>query len=346
LGGRSGIENEDQWGQGSCYIPKVGSFVWIFFEGGNINRPWYFGSMDIETSKVLPENQAGSEYQHKWTIFKSSAGRAIVVSDDCDERIEITGKKRQLKKTKENPEGDIDSVYQIEENQTTILLEETEGNEKLLIKTWKGDFINIDIETRELNCYFKNNITIRTDADLYIDAANIYTSVGNDYFLESKNTLNIASNKVFVFGDESLNLKSETNTLLYGGEFVSIYAESDLLLTGYETIHQYTAVNLIGGDVNIGLVIPRKAPASEAAIAGLAGKPGKLEPYGKRSTNKDCDLKAHPNNKPSGVTLPNDPEEITHTPDNPDIPEETTVKHDGLIPEGFTPSIVFGSFSK
>jgi len=100
LGGRSGIEKEDQWGQGSCYVPKIGSYVWVFFEGGNINRPWYFGSCDIETSKVLPENQVGKNPEHKWTLFKSSQGRTIIVSDDCDGRVEITGKKRLLKKSR------------------------------------------------------------------------------------------------------------------------------------------------------------------------------------------------------------------------------------------------------
>ena len=52
---------------------------------------------DIENTPVLPENQQGENYEHKWTTIKTHRGRTIVSSDDPnDERVEITGKKREM----------------------------------------------------------------------------------------------------------------------------------------------------------------------------------------------------------------------------------------------------------
>jgi len=169
IGGRNTIEGTDEnHFMGSCYIPGKGSWLWIFFEAGNINRPYYFGGLDIEHSKVLPENQLGTNFQDKWTIFKSHAGRAIVISDDPDdERVEITGKKRNLT---EAPSGDTDSVYQIDENMTTILIDERQGKQKILIRTYKGDFFHIDIDERKLQAEFDDDIIIKTNGNLLMTA--------------------------------------------------------------------------------------------------------------------------------------------------------------------------------
>ena len=168
VGGRNTKEGEESYYYGTCYIPKVGSYVWVFFEGGNINRPYYFASLELENFKVLPENQVGTNYQDKWTIFKSHEGRCIVVSDDPDDcRVEITGKKRQLSNP---PSGDTNSVYQIDGNQTTILLDERSGKEKILIRTHKGDFINIDTEERKLEISFMGDINIKSSGSIFLTA--------------------------------------------------------------------------------------------------------------------------------------------------------------------------------
>jgi len=219
-------------------------------------------------------------------------------------------------------------------------LEETEGNEKLLIKTWQGDFINIDISTRELHCYFKNNINIKSDSDILLEANNIHFTSNNDFFITSSNDLNLKATNTFITGDESLNLKSEMNTLIYGGEFVNILAESDLFLTGQETIHQYTSLNLIGGDVNIGLVVPRKAPAGAAAMAGDSGSAGKPKVYGERSTNESCILNKHPDISPEMPISPIKPEIIEPPIDDTSIPDEKAA-HNGLIPDGIDVGDVF-----
>lgn len=168
LGGRNIEGSSDHHYMGSSFIPKKGSWVFIFFEGGNINRPYYFGALDLENTPVLPENQVGSNYQDKWTLFKSHYGRAIVISDDPDdERVEITGKKRLLTQP---PTGDTASVYTIDKNQTTILIDEREGKQKILIRTYKGDFIHVDIDDQKLQAFFKSDILIKTDGNILMTA--------------------------------------------------------------------------------------------------------------------------------------------------------------------------------
>lgn len=169
VGGRNLEENDEHHFMGTSYIPKIGSWLFVFFEAGNINRPYYFGALDLENAKVLPENQLGSNYEDKWTIFKSHEGRSIVVSDDPDdERVEITGKKRQLQ---EPPSGDTGSVYSIDGNQTTILFDERSGKEKVLIRTRQGDFFHIDIDERKLQASFQSDVVIRTGGSIFFQAA-------------------------------------------------------------------------------------------------------------------------------------------------------------------------------
>lgn len=171
-GGRNSEEDDAHTFMGSSFVPKTGAWVWIFFEAGNVNRPYYFGALDLEhptdSPSVLPECQTG-DYPHKWVIFKSHDGRCIVVSDDSgDERVEITGKKRNISQP---PHGDTTSVYEIDGNQTVILLDEMAGREKLLIRTRLGDYIHIDIEEQQLQAYFKNDMILKTDGNLHLKVA-------------------------------------------------------------------------------------------------------------------------------------------------------------------------------
>ena len=179
LGGRNMIGDDSHHYMGTSLIPKKGSWVFIFFEGGNVCRPYYFGALDLENTKVLPENQLGTNYEDKWTIFKSHEGRTIIVSDDPDdERVEITGKKRLLENP---PTGDTFSVYRIDQNQNTILLDERDDTEKLLIKTHKGDFIKLGIKERTLEIFVASNIEIKTGSHV------IVTSTGDQHFLAGGN---------------------------------------------------------------------------------------------------------------------------------------------------------------
>jgi len=206
VGGRNMEENSEHHYMGSSYIPKIGSWMFVFFEGGNVNRPYYFGALDLENTPVLPENQLGTNYEDKWTIFKSHMGRCIVVSDDPDdERVEITSKKRQISNP---PTGDLESVYQIDGNMTTVLLDERSGKEKLLIRTRLGDFIHIDIDERQLQLFFESDISIRTNGNLSLQvegnmdikvAGNIKQTGLSDQHLNAGSKLNMQSGAAMNF---------------------------------------------------------------------------------------------------------------------------------------------------
>jgi hypothetical protein len=186
LGGRNldATYGDDHDYQGSCMIPPKGSWLYIFFENGDPAEPRYFGACDIVTKpgadeepSVPAECRQGGEYWKKWVPIKTRMGRTIVISDDVhDERVELTGKKRGISTP---PDGDDASVYQIDTNMTTILLDERLGKEKLLIRTVKGDYLHIDIDQQMLQAYFQNDIRIQTGANLHLMATeNIIVNAG------------------------------------------------------------------------------------------------------------------------------------------------------------------------
>jgi len=233
--------------QGSSFIPANGSWTWVFFEAGNINRPYYFGALDLENAKVLPENQLGSSFEAKWTLFKSHAGRAIVVSDDPDdERVEITGKKLLLT---EPPSGDTFSVYRIDENQNTILLDERDDTEKLLIKTRKGDFIKLSIKDRTLEIQVADNVEIKSGGHILV------TSSGDQHFLAGGNMYLTAGAGIHMVAGGSINQEagdeynykcgSNSNEIIGAIHVSEIGAES---FTKAATEHHTQAGTLIARD--------------------------------------------------------------------------------------------------
>ena len=170
IGGRNlGSGRRASYG-GQCLIPPKGTYCFVFFECGNPSRPYYFGAMDpSEGQGALPECRVGKDPSNKWVLLKSPDGRCITISDDpSDCRVEITGKKRKIT---EPPNGDTKSVYKIDTNQTTILLDERSGKEKLLIRSYKGDFINFDIENQKLEVRIRNKMDMVCVGDV-----NLYSS--------------------------------------------------------------------------------------------------------------------------------------------------------------------------
>lgn len=256
LGGRNMENDSEHHFMGTSYIPKIGSWVFVFFESGNINRPYYFGALDLENTKVLPENQLGSNYEDKWTVLKTHEGRTIIVSDDPDDaRTELTGKKREMLSTNQAPTGDTASVYKIDDNQTTILFDERAGKEKILIRTVKGDFFHIDIDEQELQAYFKNDIKIKTDKNLYITA---------------KEEIHIASEKSFirVTAEEDIDILSKTGDIFITGESGSF----ELLMASQVNLSSGDDFNILsGGDLNY---------QSGSEINGLAGADMNLDAGG------------------------------------------------------------------
>lgn len=264
LGGRNMEADSDHHYMGTSYIPKKGSWVFVFFEGGNINLPYYFGALELENTTVLPENQVGSNYENKWVLLKTHEGRTIVISDDPDDaRTEITGKKRQLSSP---PTGDTGSVYTIDDNQTTILFDEREGKEKVLIRSYKGDFFHIDIDERKLQAEFDSDIIIKTKGKLQL------TAEDDIDILSKTGDINIEADS------GNVNIKADSKINQESGSDFNTKSGGNLNLEASKTLNE-----LAGGNVNIdGTILSEQGGA--ATPAGSTGGATEASPEGGRDT--------------------------------------------------------------
>jgi len=285
VGGRNERDDPSQNYMGTSYIPRKGSWVWVFFEAGNINRPYYFAALDIESAKVLAECQAesqeGSEYEHKWVIFKSHEGRCVVISDDpFDARIEITGKKRQITTP---PSGDVASVYQIDGNQTTILFDERIGKEKVLIRTYKGDFFHIDIDEQKLQAYFAQDIEIKTDKSFYLTAAeDIHIKAGKKFNKQSGEDMNVKSGaKLNQESAGDMNLLSDANINQESVDDFNIRASGNLNRQSFQDINDLATGNI---NSDAATIYDQSGQAGPAGAAGTAEDATEATPEGERDT--------------------------------------------------------------
>ncbi len=261
LGGRN-EPGKKSHATGTVYVPRVGSWVWVFFSGGNPNRPFYWNALDIKAAMLPPENRIaidGSEIEtpHRvYTIIKTYEGRAIIVSDDeATQRIEITGKKSDIDSVND-PEGVAASTYKIDENMTTILFDERTGKEKILIRTRLGDFLHIDIDEQEFQAYFKNNIKIKTDKNFYLTvgdnleakvAGEIHLESTKATFLKSSDVTNIESKlDMNLKTDTKFNIESGDNMAMKSGGTINEQSSSDINLKSGGKINEESS-----GDINL-----------------------------------------------------------------------------------------------
>lgn len=203
--------------QGSVMPPWPGSWVWVFFENGDPTHPYYFGALDPGNLKTLPENRLGSAWEQKWTLAKNKSGRCIIISDDPDdERVELTGKKRLIA---EPPIGDEASVYETQDNQTIILIDERKGHEQIMIKDYVGNFIALKTDADGI----KNQLHIEMLDDIHIKS-------GKSIYIEAKESLHITGQD----GDcrltaaTGIELKSDKNISLTAGTDIDIKAAISL----------------------------------------------------------------------------------------------------------------------
>jgi len=253
MGGRNSVETgKKQYFQGTCYIPPPGSYVYVFFEYGNPNEPRYLAAGDFGQTKVPVECQQGSNYWEKWVIFKSRNGRTIVVSDDPhDERVEITGKKRKLSGS--DPSGNSESVYEIDGNQTTILLDERSGNEMVLIKSHSGDFIKFDITNRQLHISMADDINMRC-------AGSMSLTVDKDLDIRVGGSIKTSSGK-------SIHVTTGESELHQSGDSFNINSSGDVKFQAGRGISNLAAANITQ---DASMILSQQGASTPAAIPSEA----------------------------------------------------------------------------
>jgi len=278
IGGRNDENESDNHFMGCSYIPAKGSWIWVFFEKNNINVPYYFGSLDLQNVKVLPECQLGNSPEKKWVIFKSHDGRTIVISDDPDDaRVEITGKKRKIKTP---PTGDTDSVYTIDENQTTILFDERDGKEKVLIRTHKGDFFHIDVDEQKLQGYFKEGIDLKSDGDIKITGKNMHLKATENFNQESSEDMNIKSGS-------KMNVESGAHMNLSSGSEINVETVTDLSLkgNGKVSVEASGITSISGSQVTVDPTVTEGGGLSQPARRSASAQGAEsADPQGDRDT--------------------------------------------------------------
>jgi len=128
------------------------------------------------------------------------------------------------------PTGDTNSVYTIDGNQTTILLDERSGKEKVLIRTHKGDFFHIDIDEQKLQAYFKSDIEIKTDAKLYIT---------------SKDEMHLATeSKLFVYSKEDMEHKTDAKLHTLSKEDMHIKTKGTMFREAENNIEEKSGLDI------------------------------------------------------------------------------------------------------
>lgn len=287
LGGRNNQGDPEHHYVGTSFIPGNGSWVWIFFEAGNINRPYYFGALDLENTKVLPENQLGANYELKWTHIKTHEGRTIMVSDDVDDaRVEITGKKREMK---DPPTGDTASVYKIDDNMTTILFDERSTKEKILIRTYQGDFIHIDIDERKLQIYFEGDVEFKSDGKINVtakDDINILSDEGDINVTAALGNINILAESGDAINIEAeigaININAILEVSIQAGTEINVNAATNGYFTSGFNLNHMAGLNLNqDGGVSLN---DQSGASSPAGTAGVADPAIPANPIGERNT--------------------------------------------------------------
>ena len=75
----AGASNAGPTSSPGCFIvPEVGSFVWVFFENGDIYQPVYFAEAQTAEAGVPAERLTGYPYTKVW---KSTGGVVITIND-------------------------------------------------------------------------------------------------------------------------------------------------------------------------------------------------------------------------------------------------------------------------
>ncbi|MHA1690370.1 MAG: hypothetical protein ACTSU7_01905 [Candidatus Heimdallarchaeaceae archaeon] len=87
LSSGAGEESEATGGFGSFIVPEVGSFVWVFFEAGDVYQPVYFAEAQTAEAGLPIERLTNYPYTKVW---RTSGGIVITINDsEGNEEIKV-----------------------------------------------------------------------------------------------------------------------------------------------------------------------------------------------------------------------------------------------------------------
>ena len=205
MGGYNPNESDANYA-GSMMVPLKGSWVKVKFENGAPDQCVYTGPHNLKHSTVPPENQGVAEPHKVYTIAKGGSGRSFVICDSEDQaRVEISGKRRMLSGDAAGEGG----VYNIMGNMNTILIDERDGKQKILLATCAGDYIHLDIDERMLQIFTKNDIRLQTLGQIHINAGKGIVVNGKSLNMKFDKDVDINSKNMKLTQSGDMNIKSK-----------------------------------------------------------------------------------------------------------------------------------------
>lgn len=237
FGGRKIVpeDSTDYSYQGSAYVPAKNTWWIVRFEDGCPHKCFYVRPLDIHHFLLPPENVLGKQYWNKWTLFRSLDGRSIVVSDDPDdERVEITGRKRDIptgkrRYTKEFlKEHTTEHIQRINLNQKVILIDDRDGKEKILIADDHGNYINIDTQNNNIYVHSMEDTRIYAEGKIYISVLDdAHIKCNKDIYIHAEKGQNGGGN-FYLKADESIYMSANKNIHIKAGSSIFRQAGGDI----------------------------------------------------------------------------------------------------------------------
>ena len=180
-GSNSQMSNEGGQFSGSSLIPVVGQWIWIFFENGDLNRPYYIGGLNIKDTPITYENTQGSQPYNKWILFRSPSGKKIHISDDpTDTQVKITGSMK-------NPKAISDTS-----DHTTFSILETNGTKQVVMQDPNGNYFRMHQDA--------NKIEIVSNANTILNTGQTQIAINHDtdqvFMKNSTGTVNIQGSNI------------------------------------------------------------------------------------------------------------------------------------------------------